>query len=129
MVLSAAVLFLFTAEPIVRELLQLHVEAGIETYVAVMSLVAAAIGLAMCAGVYSGTGSRASGLVTRYGFIRFAQRVLIEGYGFDRLYEWVIVKPLQFAGQKVRSAQTGILGINFWAVILLLTLLVVAILY
>jgi len=65
-----------------------------------------------------------SQLLQRHRWISTIQNVLIEGYGFDPLYERAFATPVMKLGSAIRTIQTGILGKNMWGI--LIFLLVVA---
>ena len=118
--LSGAVLLLFVLEGSVANLLGASLETGPAPAVFASSLLALLLGLVPVYVVYWRNGDRSGQLIAQHSTLRFAQRVLLEGYGFDRFYEIVFVHPGQLVAAKIRNLQTGILGINLWALLLFL---------
>ena len=128
LVLSLGVLLLFLTEGPLTSLLKSSVTVSLEPLTVAASLLAFAVGLVPAYLVYIRGGNQAPILVARYPLLRQSQKVLVAGYGFDRLYELVIVRALASLSEKVRGLQTGILGVNLWALIIVVALFVLVIL-
>ncbi len=93
----------------------------LSTVTILFSLLAVSIGIVAAYLVYLKRGS--TGPVTlRYTSLEGLRQVLAEGYGFDRFYDAVAVRPVRYLSERMRSLQTGMLGINLWALLLFLAI-------
>ncbi len=123
LLLSGAVLFLFLLQGPAASLLGAALESFSPEALA-SSLIATFLGLVIAYLVYfTGEGTRR--FRVRSSWLRW---VLLEGYGFDRLYDALFVRPIQYLAGRVRGVQTGILGVNLWAVLVFLTAFLVVLL-
>ncbi len=120
MVLSGAVLLLFVVQGPLATLLGSSLLATLSPEVFVPSLLAVLLGLIPAYVVYWRKGDRSREIVDEHRGLRYALKILTEGYGFDLLYEVLFVRPVLLAASKIRKLQTGILGVNFWAILLFL---------
>jgi NADH-quinone oxidoreductase subunit L len=127
-ILSLAVLLLFLAEGPLTSLLKLSVSISLDPLTVTISLLALLAGLLPAYFVYARDGNRASNLVSRHSFLHQSQKVLVAGYGFDMFYDRAIVRPVIALSGKARSLQTGILGVNLWALIIVIVLFVLVVL-
>ena len=89
--------------------------------IVVVSLLAVSIGVLAAYLVYLRRGSTGR-FAIRYAPLENLRRVLLQGYGFDRLYDAVAVRPVRYLSEKIRGLQTGMLGTNLWAVLLFLAI-------
>jgi NADH-quinone oxidoreductase subunit L len=114
-VLSASVALLFVAQPWAANLLGATSES-LSLGTILFSLFAISIGLATAYLVYLRRRPPA-GLPSRVMRFESLRRILLEGYGFDQFYDRVAVRPVRYTSEKIRSLQTGKLGVNLWAVL------------
>jgi NADH-quinone oxidoreductase subunit L len=128
LILSAGVLLLFLVEGPLTGLLKSSAAISLEPLTVAASLLAFLVGILPAYLVYVRRGNRAPGLVARYSLLRQSQKVLVAGYGFDKLYDLAIVRPVISLSNKIRSLQTGILGVNLWALIIVVALFVLVLL-
>jgi len=120
MILSGAVLLLFVFQDSLAGLLGASLETAPGPEIYVSSLAALFLGFIPVYLVYWRRGDLSTEIVARHSSLRLLRRALLDGYGFDRLYETLLVRPAQITAAKVRSLQTGILGVNFWALLVFL---------
>jgi len=120
MILSGAVLLLFVFQDSLAGLLGASLETAPPPEIYLSSLAALFLGFIPVYLVYWRRGDLSTEIVARHSSLRLLRRALLDGYGFDRLYETLFVRPAQITAAKVRSLQTGILGVNFWALLVFL---------
>ncbi len=125
MVLSGAVLVLFLLQGSVASLLGTGFETSLRMNAVLASVSALIIGFVPVYLLYWKSGGQS---MLRLPVLLPVRRILMEGYGFDRLYNLFFVRPAQLAADKVRTVQTGVLGVNFWALLLFLAAMLVVIL-
>jgi NADH-quinone oxidoreductase subunit L len=128
LILSAGVLLLFLTEGPLTSLLKSSASISLEPLTVAVSLLAFLAGILPAYLVYVRNGNRAPDLVAHSSFLRHSQRVLVAGYGFDKLYDIAIVRPVISLSNKIRGLQTGILGVNLWALIIVIALFVLVLL-
>ncbi len=128
MILSGAVLLLFISESAAANLLGTHPEISIPAEILLFSLLAVFLGLVPAGFVYLRDGQQATQLLARHPWLGHAQRILLAGYGLDRIYEAAFVRPAQLAATRIRRVQTGILGTNFWALMLFIVAILLVVL-
>jgi NADH-quinone oxidoreductase subunit L len=128
LILSLAVLLLFLVEGPLTSLLKSTASTGFDPVTVSASLLALLAGLLPAYLVYVRRGNQATSLVSRHSLLRQSQKVLVAGYGFDTFYDRAIVRPVVALAGKVRNLQTGILGVNLWALIVVIALFVLVVL-
>jgi NADH-quinone oxidoreductase subunit L len=128
MILGGGMLLLVLFEGPIVNLLGISVDTSIDPVVVVSSLLAILFGLAPAYLVYVRKGNQGGSIIANHSWLRSVRLVLLAGYGFDKLYELVIVRPSQFIAERIRGLQTGILGINLWGLLLFIALILVALL-
>jgi len=122
--LSIAVTVLWLLEGQVSRLLGISEPAVTSPWVYAASLLALMVGFLPAYCLFFRRSPEPSHLLQRHRWISTIQNVLIEGYGFDPLYERTFATPVMKLGSAIRTIQTGILGKNMWGI--LIFLLVVA---
>jgi NADH-quinone oxidoreductase subunit L len=128
MILSLGVLLLFLTEGPLTNLLKSTAATSLEPLSVVASLLAFLVGIVPAYLAYVRNGNQAPNLVARSSLLRQSQRILVAGYGFDKLYDLVFVRPAIWVSGKIRGLQTGILGVNLWALIIVVALFALVIL-
>jgi NADH-quinone oxidoreductase subunit L len=128
LILSSAVLLLFLSEGPLANLLGTSVSTSLDLSVVLISLLAFLAGILPAYLVYVRNGNQASHLLARYSLLRQSQRILLAGFGFDRLYDLLIVRPVMSLANRIRTLQTGILGVNLWALIIFLIVILLVVL-
>ncbi len=128
MILSLGVLLLFLVEGPLTNLLKSTIAIGLEPLSVVASLLAFVAGIVPAYLAYVRNGNQAPNLVARSSLLRESQKILVAGYGFDKLYDLVFVRPAIWVSGKIRGLQTGILGVNLWALIIAVALFALVIL-
>jgi NADH-quinone oxidoreductase subunit L len=128
LILSLAALLLFLVEGPLTSLLKSSASTSLDLVTVSASLLALLAGLLPAYLVYVRRGNQAASLVSRHSLLRQSQKVLVAGYGFDTLYDRAIVRPIIALAGKVRNLQTGILGVNLWALIVVIALFVLVVL-
>jgi NADH-quinone oxidoreductase subunit L len=121
-ILGGAVLLLFILQSSVANLLEASLETDLTPVVFLSSLAALSLGFIPVYLVYWRRGDQSAEIVAGHTSLRLVRQFLLEGYGFDRFYEAVLVRSAQIAAGKIRSLQTGILGVNLWALLGFLTI-------
>lgn len=116
--LSIAVLTLWLVEPGVSEMLGFVEQEAASPWIYAVSLVALLTGFVPAYALYMRQSPEPTQLVANHSWISATRKVLLEGYGFDRLYNRVFVDTVTRLGSTVRSTQTGILGKNMWGILL-----------
>ncbi|HET7405189.1 MAG TPA: NADH-quinone oxidoreductase subunit L [Candidatus Bathyarchaeia archaeon] len=127
-ILSVSVLLLFVTIGPLSDLLKSSATLNLDPLTVLLSALAFVVGLTPAYLVYIRRGNYAPNLVAHYRLLRLSQRLLVAGYGFDRLYDLAIVRPTIYLAGKTRRLQTGILGINLWALIVVVALLILVVL-
>ena len=127
-ILSLAVLLLFLVEGPIANLLKTTASTGLDLVTVSASLLALLAGFLPAYLVYVRRGNQAPSLVAQHSFLRQTQKVLVAGYGIDSFYDRAIVRPVIALSGKVRNLQTGILGVNLWALIIVIALFVLVVL-
>jgi NADH-quinone oxidoreductase subunit L len=127
LILSLAVLLLFLAEGPLATLVKSSASTSLDLVTVSASLLALLAGLLPAYFVYVRQGNQAQSLVSHHSLLRQTQKVLVAGYGFDSLYDRAIVRPVIALAGKARNLQTGILGVNLWAMIIVIALFVLVV--
>lgn len=122
--LSVAVATLFFLKPHVSNLLGIREFEVANLWIYAASLLAMLIGFVPAYSVYVRQSPDPSYLLQKHRSISTVRDVLLEGYGFDRLYERTFASSVMKLGSVIRTIQTGSLGKNMWGI--LIFLLVVA---
>lgn len=122
--LSVAVATLFFLKPHVSNLLGIREFEVASLWIYAASLLAMLIGFVPAYSVYVRQSPDPSYLLQKHRSISTVRDVLLEGYGFDRLYERTFASSVMKLGSVIRTIQTGSLGKNMWGI--LIFLLVVA---
>jgi NADH-quinone oxidoreductase subunit L len=123
-VLSIAVATLWLVEGAASRLLGVVEPEPTNPWIYAASLSALVIGFLPAYALYLRQTPEPSHLLVTHSWMSATRNVLLEGYGFDRLYSRVFASSVTKLGSAVRWIQTGSLGKNMWGI--LLFMLVVA---
>jgi NADH-quinone oxidoreductase subunit L len=127
-ILSVAVLVLFLGEGQIARLLGVGeaIETNLWLYSA--SLLALLIGFVPAYVLYLKQSVDPSQFLQKHGWISAVRNVLLDGYGFDRLYGKVFANTVAKLGGSIRQIQTGVLGKNMWGILIFLIIVALVVL-
>lgn len=120
MILSGAVILLFFLQGWSANLLGASLES-FSPEIVLYSLIASSLGLIPAYIIYLRRDSTGQ-FPIRHSWLAGLQSLLNDGYRFDDFYDLTIVRPAHYAASKVRGFQTGMLGVNLWALLLFLAI-------
>jgi NADH-quinone oxidoreductase subunit L len=126
--LSLAVVLLWLLEGQVSRLLGIGEPSATAPWVYTASLLTMLIGFFPAYGIYLKHTPEPGHLLQKYPWISTARNVLIEGYGFDRLYGLTFARAVMKLGSAVRVLQTGSLGKNMWGILIFLLIVAAVVL-